>query len=156
MILSKVLNFLCGNLMSRTMLFVLVPLIIASYFGILGVAALLTPESYDWRNNSISQLLYARENPEFHYIASICVASFGVLMIPFAGYIRRRLHSAAPTAARIGAVVFFVGCICLTLSGLITGGWTCWRPSISLSAIQIWSPIPWSSPLQWLGSIHIG
>ena len=81
--LPKVLNnFLFGNLMSRTMLFVLVPLIIASYFGILGVAALLPPESYDWRYNSISQLLYARDNPEFHHIASICVAGFGVLMIP--------------------------------------------------------------------------
>lgn len=120
MILPKVLNFLCGNLMCRTMLFVLVPLIIASYFGILGVAALLSPESYDWRYNSISQLLYARDNPEFHHIASICVAGFGVLMIPFAGYIRRRLHSAAPRAATVGAVVFFAGCICLTLAGLIT------------------------------------
>jgi hypothetical protein len=102
------------------MLFVLVPLIIASYFGILGVAALLSPESYDWRYNSISQLLYARDNPEFHHIASICVACFGVLMIPFAGYIRRRLHSAAPRAATVGAVVFFAGCVCLTLAGLIT------------------------------------
>jgi hypothetical protein len=102
------------------MLFVLVPLIIASYLGILGVAALLSPESYDWRCNSISQLLYSRENPEYHHIASICVAGFGVLMIPFAGYIRRRLRSAAPTAATIGAVVFFAGCICFTLAGLIT------------------------------------
>lgn len=102
------------------MLFVLVPLIIASFFGILGVAALLPPESYDWRYNSISQLLYSRDNPEYHHIASICVASFGVLMIPFAGYIRRRLRSAAPIAATVGAVVFFAGCICLTLAGLIT------------------------------------
>jgi hypothetical protein len=120
MILTKTLNFLCGDLTRRTMLLVLVPLILASYFGILCVASLLSPESYDWRYNSISQLLYARDNPEFHYIASISVAGFGVLMIPFAGYIRRRLRGAAPTASMAGAVVFFAGCICLTLAGLIT------------------------------------
>jgi hypothetical protein len=102
------------------MLFVLVPLMLASYFGILGVAALLSPESYDWRYDSISQLLYARDDPEFHHVASIIVAVSGVSMIPFAGYIRRRLRGAAPTAATVGAVVFFAGCICLTLAGLIT------------------------------------
>jgi hypothetical protein len=102
------------------MLFVLVPLILSSYFGILGIAALLSPESYDWRYNSISQLLYARDNPEFHYIASISVAVLGVLMIPFAGYIFRRLRYTAPTAATVGAVVLYAGCICLTLAGLIT------------------------------------
>ncbi|MGA2151227.1 MAG: hypothetical protein ABSG48_03575 [Geobacteraceae bacterium] len=120
MILSKVLNFLRGDLTRRTMLFVLVPLIFAFYFGILGVAALLFPESYDWRNYSISRLLYARDNPGFHHIAQISVAVSGVLMIPFAGYIRRRLRDIAPTAATVGAVVFYAGCICLTLAGLIT------------------------------------
>jgi hypothetical protein len=99
---------------------VLVPLIFAFYFGILGVAALLFPESYDWRNYSISRLLYARDNPGFHHIAQISVAVSGVLMIPFAGYIRRRLRDIAPTAATVGAVVFYAGCICLTLAGLIT------------------------------------
>jgi len=102
------------------MLFVIVPLILVSYFGILGVAALLYPESYDWRYNSVSRLLYAQNNPEFHLIAQISVAVSGVLMIPFAGYIRRRLRGAAPTAATVGAVVFFAGCVCLTLSALIT------------------------------------
>jgi hypothetical protein len=102
------------------MLFVLVPLILASYSGIMGVAALLSPESYDWRYNSISQLLYVRDNPAFHYIASLSVASCGVLMIPFAGYIRRRLRGTAPKAATVGAVVLFAGCICLALAALIT------------------------------------
>jgi hypothetical protein len=102
------------------MLFVLLPLILASYLGILGVAASLYPQSYDWRYNSISQLLYARDDPEFHYVVSMIVAVSGVLMIPFAGYIRRRLRGAAPTAATVGAIGFFAGCICLTLAGLIT------------------------------------
>jgi hypothetical protein len=107
MILQKVFNFLRGNLTRRTMLFVLVPLSFASYFGIMGIAALLYPESYDWRFNSMTRLLYAQDNPEFHHSASLSVAVCGILMIPFAGYIRRRLHGIAPTAATIGAVAFF-------------------------------------------------
>ncbi len=119
MIHPKVLNYLRGDLTKKTMLLVLLPLILISYFGILGLAVWLYPEPYDWRYLSISKLLYPRTNPEFHYIASTSVAVSGVLMIPFAGYIRRRLSGAAPTAAIVGAVVFFGGCICLTLAGLI-------------------------------------
>jgi hypothetical protein len=120
MMLPKVLSFLRGDLTRRTMLFVLVPLIFASYFGTLGVAVLLYPDSYDWRYNSISRLLYPRNNPQFHYIATISIAASGALMAPFAGYIRRRLRGPTPTATTVGAVLFFTGCICLTLSGLIS------------------------------------
>jgi len=119
MILPKVSSFLRGELARKTILFVLLPLIFISYFGILGLAVWLYPEAYDWRYHSISRLLYPRNNPEFHYIASISVAISGVLMIPFAGYIRRRLHGAVPTAATVGAAVYFGGCVCLTLAGLI-------------------------------------
>jgi len=119
MIHPKVLSFLRGDLTRKTMLFVLLPLILIAHFGILGLAVWLYPEPYDWRYFSISKLLYPLTNPQFHYVASISVAVSGVLMLPFAGYIRRRLRSAAPTAATIGAVLFFAGCICLTLSGLI-------------------------------------
>jgi hypothetical protein len=119
MILSKVLSYLRGDLTRKTMLFVLLPLFFISYFGILGLAVWLYPETYDWRYQSISRLLYPRNNPEFHYVASIGVAVSGVLMIPFAGYIRRRLRGAAPATTMVGAVLYFGGCICLTLAGLI-------------------------------------
>jgi len=101
------------------MLFVLLPLIFISYFGVLGLAIWLYPETYDWRYLSISKLLYPLTNPQFHYVASISVAVSGVLVIPFAGYIRRRLGGAGPKTKLAGAVVFFGGCICLTLAGLI-------------------------------------
>jgi hypothetical protein len=112
-------SYLHGDLTRKTMLFILVPLILISYFGILGLAVWLYPESYDWRYISISKLLYPRNNPEFHYIASIGVALTGVLMIPFAGYIHRRLRRTAPAVATFGTLLFFGGCICLTLAGLI-------------------------------------
>jgi len=119
MILPKVLGFLRGELTRKTMLFVLLPLIFISCFGILGLAVWLYPEPYDWRYTSISKLLYPRNNPQFHYVASISLAVSGVLMLPFAGYIRRRLRGAYPKAATVGAVVFFGGCLCLTLAGLV-------------------------------------
>jgi hypothetical protein len=119
MMLSKAVNFLRGNLARKTMLFTLLPLILASHFGILALAVGLYPDAYDWRYDSISRLLYPRNNPTFHYIASASVAVSGVLMIPFAGYIYRRLRASAPTAATIGAVLYFGGCVCLTLAGLI-------------------------------------
>jgi len=101
------------------MLFILAPLIFASYFGILGIAVSLYPDSYDWRYASISKLLYPRNNPQFHYIATVSIAASSVLMLPFAGYIRRRLRGAAPTTATLAAALLFVGCICLTFAGLI-------------------------------------
>lgn len=119
MILPKVLSFLRGDLSRKTMLFALVPLILASHFGILAIAVWFYPDPYDWRYLSISKLLYPRNNPQFHAIAAVSIAVSGILMLPFAGYIRRRLRAAAPTATAVGATLFFVGCICLTLSGLI-------------------------------------
>ena len=98
---------------------VVLPLILASYFGILALAAWLYPDRYDWRYLSISKLLYPLTNPQFHSIASFSVAVTGVLMLPFAGYIRRRLRGAFPNAATVGATLFFAGCLCLTLAGLI-------------------------------------
>jgi hypothetical protein len=101
------------------MLFILLPLVFVSHFGILGLAILLYPDRYDWRYLSISKLLYPLTNPQFHYIASFGVALTGVLVAPFAGYIRRRLRSRAPQAANLAATLFFGGCICLTAAGLI-------------------------------------
>lgn len=119
-VLKKALAFLRGDLTKRTMLFVLLPLIFVFYFGLLGVATLLYPTTYDWRKNSVSQLLYAQDNPAFHYISSLGFVISGIAMIPFAGYIRRRLRDVAPVAATAGAVSYFVGSICLALAGVIT------------------------------------
>src|ERR1043166_4873766 len=116
----KLLSYLRGELTGKTMLFGLVPLILVCHFGVLGIAVLLYPDAYDWRYTSISKLLYPKNNPDFHYIATASIAVTGVLMAPFAGYIRRRLRGAAPIAARLGAALYFIGCVFLTLSGLIS------------------------------------
>ena len=117
--LAKLFNFLSGRLTKRTLLFALIPLMFVSYFGALGLATLLFPGTYDWRDASISTLLYPRNNPEFHFFASIGITVTGLLMIPFAGYINRRLRIASPVAANAGTVAFVGGIICLIFAGLI-------------------------------------
>jgi len=53
-------------------------------------------------------------------IATVSIALSSVLMLPFPGYVRRRLRPAAPRTATLAAVLLFLGCICLTFAGLIT------------------------------------
>ena len=119
MMLAKPFNFLSGDLTKRTLLFALIPVMFVSYFGTLGLAVLLFPGPYDWRDKSISTLLYPRNNPEFHFLASIGIAVTGLLMIPFAGYINRRLRIVSRVAANAGTTAFAGGIICLILAGLI-------------------------------------
>ena len=119
-ILPKLLNYFAGKITRRTLLGVVFPCMCVAYFGTLALAILLFPHSYDWRVLSVSQLLYPRRNPQFYAIAASGVVTTGVLLIPFAGYLRRRLHVAAPIGARIGAVSVMVGVICMILAGLIS------------------------------------
>jgi hypothetical protein len=48
----------------------------------------------DWRYRMISDLISPRNNPEFHWIPSLGITIAGLLLIPFIGYIHRRLHLA--------------------------------------------------------------
>jgi hypothetical protein len=117
---SKLSKFFSGDLKQSTLLFVLFPLVVGSYFGVLGLAVVLFPGAYDWRTMSISKLLYPRLNPQFHYVAAIGIAATGLLMIPFAGYIHRRSRTVCPVAAAVAAVLFAGGCICLIFAGLVS------------------------------------
>ena len=120
MILPKVSNYLAGKITRRTLLGAVFPCMCAAYFGMLALAILFFPHAYDWRVLSISQLLYPRQNPGFYPIAAGGVAATGVLLIPFAGYLRRRLQAAAPVGAWIGAVSVTLGIIFMILAALIS------------------------------------
>jgi hypothetical protein len=113
------LNFFSGNLPRRTLLFVVIPIIFLSYFGTLAFAILWSQKTYDWRYSVISHLISPRNNPEFHAIPSLGIATTGLLIIPFAGYINRRLRVASRLGANIGSVAFANGAIWLILAGLI-------------------------------------
>jgi hypothetical protein len=113
------LNFFSGNLTRRIILFVVIPLIFLSYFGTLTFAILWSQKTYDWRSSVISNLISPRNNPEFHTVPSVGIAITGLLIIPFAGYINRRLGAASRLGANIGTVALASGAIWLLLAGLI-------------------------------------
>lgn len=71
----------------------------------------------------MSKLLYPSNNPQFHAIGSVGLAVAGLMTIPFAGYIGRRLRDISPVLAEIGALSFGAGAISLTLGALIV-----WEP----------------------------
>jgi hypothetical protein len=71
----------------------------------------------------MSKLLYPRIDPEFHAVVSAGIALTGLLMIPFAGYIGRRLRVISALSAEIGALIFGAGAISLILGALIV-----WQP----------------------------
>jgi len=116
---SHLIDFCTGRLEQRTLRRIFIPLIAASYFGSLILAIWLFPGPFDWRTRSMSKLLYPENNPQFHAIGSIGIAIAGLLMIPFAGYIKRRLCDSSRRAAEIGALAFGVGAISLIFGALI-------------------------------------
>lgn len=109
--ISHLTDFCAGRLKQRTLLAVFIPLILASYFGSLTLAIWMFPGPFDWRTRSMSKLLYPRNNPQFHAIGSVGVAVAGLLTLPFAGYIGRRLRVISPVPAELGALAFGVGAI---------------------------------------------
>jgi hypothetical protein len=81
------------------------------YFGSLTAVIHFCPRTYDWRYKSISWLLYPRNDPNFHLIASLAIAATGLLMVPFAGYIRMRLRRESIILTNLGALILGLGAI---------------------------------------------
>jgi hypothetical protein len=115
---AGIVRFFAGDVSRRTMLLVVIPLIVIFFFGSLGVAVALLPQSYDWRMKSISQLLYPQVNPQFHFIPATGIALAGLFLLPFAGYIKRRLGIDSPVV-RAGSAFFASGAVCVILASLI-------------------------------------
>lgn len=113
-------RYLAGSLERRTLVALILPAAFLSYFGSLAVAIQLLPKTQDWRSTTISKLaLYPQNNPKYSWVASGGIALAGALIIPFAGYIGRRLRRAAPLGSRIGSVVFGLGAATAILVGSI-------------------------------------
>ncbi len=120
---SYLSEFCSGKLKQRTLLRIFLPLILAAYFGSLIFAIWSFPGLFNWRTMSMSKLLYPSNNPQFHGIGSAGLAVAGLMTIPFAGYVGRRLRDTSPVLAEIGALSFGAGAISLTLGALIV-----WEP----------------------------
>jgi hypothetical protein len=117
-VFGRLCSIFAGDLSRRALISVCLPLIAVSYFGILGLAASFS-DTYDWRRVAISKLLYPGYDPGFHTVASFGVALAGLLIFPFAGYIRRRLSGASAVASAAGGFALRLGSIGLILAGLI-------------------------------------
>src|SRR6201984_2021790 len=93
----------------KSTLAALLVLIFLAFFGTLALSARTFPRNYDWRYRVISNLLSPRDNPNHYWLAASGLVLTGLLMLPFAGYLRRHLEVIAPRAARIGAANFAAG-----------------------------------------------
>ena len=80
----------------KSILSALLAVIFLSFFGTLTLSASMSLQSYDWRYSVISHLLSPRDNPSHYRLAAGGLALTGLLMLPFAGYLRRQLGMIAP------------------------------------------------------------
>src|SRR2546426_5078861 len=97
----------------RSTLIVLLALIFLAFFGTLELSARMFPQNYDWRYRVISNLLSPRDNPNHYWLPACGIICAAVLMLPFAGYLRRNLEIASPRAACLSAGAFIAGILAL-------------------------------------------
>src|SRR5262245_12553169 len=87
----------------RTPHFLVVPLNLLILFWDACLRHFPVPGSLnDWRDSVISHHISPRNNPEYHSVPSLGMAITGLLLIPFVGYINRRLRVASQLGANIG------------------------------------------------------
>jgi len=100
-------------LYQKAVLSALLALIFLAFFGTLGLSARMFPQNYDWRYRVISNLLSPRDNPGHYWLPACGIIVAAVLMLPFAGYLRRNLEIASPRAARVSAGALITGIVAL-------------------------------------------
>jgi hypothetical protein len=103
----------------KSTLAILLALIFLSFFGTLTLSASMFPHSYDWRYRVISNLLSPRDNPEHYRLAAMGMSLSGMLMLPFAGYLRHHLRIFAPRMATATGAAFVLGIIGLICASLV-------------------------------------
>jgi hypothetical protein len=103
----------------KSTLAVLLALIFVSFFGTLTLSAWTFPQPYDWRYRVISNLLSPRDNPAHYWVAASGLILTGLLMLPFAGYLRRCLGAIAPRSADLSALAFAMGISALICASLV-------------------------------------
>lgn len=103
----------------KSVLTLLLAMIFLAFFGTLGLSARMFPQDYDWRYRVISNLLSPRDNPNHYWLPACGVILAAMLMLPFAGHLRRSLESASPRAANVSAGSLTAGIIALICACLV-------------------------------------
>src|SRR5271157_697199 len=116
-------KFFTGDFPREFLLARLMPVLLAFFFGGMLISDLLYPAPYDWRFMTISSLITPGSepggNPLGRYYLSAGMIASGVLMVPFAGYLFRKLKVIWRKAARAGAGFMALGCIGIALVGAV-------------------------------------
>lgn len=92
------------------------------YFGSLIWAVQFFPHPYNWLHTVISSLASPRDNPHAYWIACTGLATSGLLLIPLAFRMQKRLEPYAPQLSTWAGRLFLLGALSLTLSALIVPG----------------------------------
>ena len=91
-------------------------------FGMLALAEAFFPRQYDWQHIVISSLASPRDNPHAYGIACAGLAGTGLLLVPFASFLRQRLGPFAPRLTAWAGKLFVLGAISLALSAIVVPG----------------------------------
>lgn len=116
---NKIKSFLNGDLSKELLIKRLIPITMIIMGLSILFSNLLFPEAFDWRYMVISDLTSSTHNPDGFLVLSIGMAICGVLLIPLAGYMHKKLAVICRGTAIIGTLFFYVGIIGLISVGLI-------------------------------------
>jgi hypothetical protein len=92
------------------------------FLGTIGLAAAFFPRRYDWQHVVISSLASPRDNPYAYGIGCLGLAGTGLLLIPFASFLRERLAPFAPRITHAASGLFLLGAISLVLTAIVVPG----------------------------------
>jgi hypothetical protein len=106
-------SFFAGHVSRSTLLTRLLPLSFASFFGSLLIGILLFPGTFHWKKQVVSCIISPLNNPKAYWLPSVGIVAAAALILPFAGYVQRRLHTITPRVARSAGVAFALGLLLL-------------------------------------------
>ncbi len=116
---TGVKKFFVGDLTRAFVVRRLLPLLLCLFFGGILLSNLWYPGPYDWRYLTISELMNPILNPAGRVFLSTAMVLCGILLIPVAGYLYRKLHVICLKTAKTGAFFMLMGNTGLILLGFI-------------------------------------
>ncbi len=112
-------KFLLGDLSRQFVTRRLLPILLGLFFGGIFLSNLWYPTAYDWRYLTISELMNPILNPDGRYFLSTALILCGILLVPVAGYLYRKLRVICLKTAKAGKLFMLMGTVGLVFLGII-------------------------------------
>ncbi len=112
-------KFFTGDLSRWFVIWRLLPILLGLFFGGILLSNLWYPTFYDWRYLTISELMNPILNPAGRVFLSGAMILCGILLVPVAGYLFRKLHVICLKTAKAGNFFMLMGIVGLILLGFI-------------------------------------